>query len=205
MDESKKTENKTKRKEYYLKNKEKIIAQQKQWVLKNKDKSRAYKQKHSQKQREILRQIVSQYKNKCNICEESNVFCLEFHHRDKTTKEYLIPDMIRLKVKPEKLIEEINKCDCLCSNCHRKHHHKNFSSKFWKIKYVQNIKNNSSCIKCSESHWSCLDFHHKNSENKVLNIGAMLRDKKYTIEDIQAEIDKCEIICSNCHRKEHIR
>lgn len=46
------------------------------------------------------------------------------------------------------------------------------------------------------------DFHHIVPENKSFDITASLM-KKW--ESIKAELDKCLMLCPNCHRKEHIR
>jgi predicted nucleic acid-binding Zn ribbon protein len=55
---------------------------------------------------------------RCGYCKCLNA--LEFHHRDKSTKEM---DWSRLRmVKWKTIIEEIKKCDLLCSNCHREEH-----------------------------------------------------------------------------------
>lgn len=196
MNESEKT--KKSRQAYYLKNRDKILKKQKE----NKIKTREYKNKYKDKRRKELRALIDTYKQKCILCGETDLRCLEMHHKIQDDKKYLMRDLIRAVVKNDKAIEEINKCECLCSNCHRKHHHKEFKSIFWKIKYVQDIKSNSKCD-CGESYWACLDFHHIKSEDKILGIGEMIRNKMYSIEDIIKEISKCRIMCSNCHRKEH--
>jgi hypothetical protein len=47
----------------------------------------------------------------------------DFHHRDPSNKDF---DWSVLKLRTEKKIkEELDKCDLLCSNCHRKRHHTN--------------------------------------------------------------------------------
>jgi hypothetical protein len=75
----------------------------------------------------ILRKLKAQeYKgNKCidcNIqCTDINYPIFEFHHRDPSTKLY---DWNKLRLRSWKSItEELNKCDLLCSNCHRLRHY----------------------------------------------------------------------------------
>ncbi len=51
--------------------------------------------------------------------------------------------------------------------------------------------------KCIEA----LDFHHINPEEKDFNISD--RDIKLDWEDIKKELDKCIVVCSNCHREIH--
>ena len=45
-----------------------------------------------------------------------------------------------------------------------------------------------------------LDFHHKNPEDKSF---AIAKFDKYSYERIEAEIEKCMVVCSNCHRELH--
>ncbi len=64
----------------------------------------------------------SELKNKlsCCVCGESDSSCLDFHHLDSSKKEFDIA--LKTDASKNKLLEEINKCACLCANCHRKHH-----------------------------------------------------------------------------------
>lgn len=59
----------------------------------------------------------------------------------------------------------------------------------------------SGCIKCGEVFPDCLDFHHRDPNNKKFNIGndASTVSLKKVIE----EVAKCDLICANCHRKLH--
>ena len=60
-------------------------------------------------------------KTKCCKCGESDPCCLEFHHiRDKIMSiSHAVKNM-----KPDKFKEELDKCICVCSNCHKKIHNK---------------------------------------------------------------------------------
>jgi hypothetical protein len=46
---------------------------------------------------------------------------------------------------------------------------------------------------------ACLDFHHLH--DKSFNIGNQCRDKG--VASIKNEVDKCVVLCANCHRKLH--
>lgn len=57
------------------------------------------------------------------------------------------------------------------------------------------------CIKCGykKSIWS-LNFHHRDPKEKDFGIGS------YSIlswEKIKIELDKCDLLCANCHGEEH--
>lgn len=55
----------------------------------------------------------------CVDCGEADPIVLEFDHRDRATKNHTISQMIH-KFGWEKILEEIEKCDVRCSNCHKK-------------------------------------------------------------------------------------
>jgi len=56
------------------------------------------------------------------------------------------------------------------------------------------------CDRCEEDHPSCLEFHHANGR-KEGNVSRMIdRGSQATV---WAEIKKCVVLCSNCHRKLH--
>jgi hypothetical protein len=46
---------------------------------------------------------------------------------------------------------------------------------------------------------NALEFHHSDPATKEFNIS----DRITTFEDIQAELDKCHLLCANCHREVH--
>lgn len=58
------------------------------------------------------------------------------------------------------------------------------------------------CVDCGESRWQCLDFHHTDPSQKIKNISGMVISR-YSVETIQKEIDKCEVLCKNCHAIHH--
>ncbi len=45
-----------------------------------------------------------------------------------------------------------------------------------------------------------MDFHHINPEDKIYAVKDLMVRRW---ELIQTEIDKCILLCSNCHREEH--
>ena len=46
--------------------------------------------------------------------------CLEFDHRDRTTKIAAVSQLIARQFSWDKIMAEIDKCDVRCANCHRK-------------------------------------------------------------------------------------
>ena len=60
------------------------------------------------------------------------------------------------------------------------------------------------CAKCGFSDIRALDWHHLDPNDKVNSISEMVRDR-VSMDKLQAELDKCELICANCHRIEEQR
>ena len=63
-----------------------------------------------------------------------------------------------------------------------------------------NWKKTLSCNRCGYDDYRAIQFHHHG--DKEHNIADMLT-KGFTLAKIQAEADKCEILCANCHQIEH--
>jgi len=63
----------------------------------------------------------------------------------------------------------------------------------------EDFKNTLECEHCGENDGCCLEFHHINPENK-LGVISKLRFFKYKLQE---ELNKCIVLCSNCHRKLH--
>lgn len=57
---------------------------------------------------------------RCGYCKCPSV--LEFNHKDPSTKEFPISSRL-VSLKKYKI--ELEKCELLCSNCHREHHYAN--------------------------------------------------------------------------------
>ena len=46
----------------------------------------------------------------------------------------------------------------------------------------------------------CYDFHHKNG-GKEENISSMIQRKTILDQELKLELDKCSVVCANCHRQ----
>lgn len=63
------------------------------------------------------------------------------------------------------------------------------------------IKQNKVCVKCGESRFYVLDFHHRDRNEKINDITSLIKGGSQ--ETLLAEIDKCDLLCANCHREFH--
>jgi hypothetical protein len=59
------------------------------------------------------------------------------------------------------------------------------------------IKEDSGCVDCGIKNHIILDFDHL--RDKKYNISRMIHDG-FSWKAIKKEIEKCEVVCSNCHR-----
>lgn len=78
----------------------------------------------------------------------------------------------------------------------------NRNAKLEYIEWYEKLKSECKCEKCGESHPSTIDFHHKDRTTKILGV-ANLVGRFAAKEKVLSEIAKCQVLCSNCHRKEH--
>ena len=53
----------------------------------------------------------------------------------------------------------------------------------------------------SQSRYGYLEFHHINPSEKEIGLKQSL--SKLSKETVEKEIDKCILLCSNCHREVH--
>ena len=66
----------------------------------------------------------------------------------------------------------------------------------------QIFKSSLSCTRCGENHPATLDFHHliPHPDNQKINV--LTKSGAYT-KAIQEIMDKCIVLCANCHRVHH--
>ena len=74
------------------------------------------------------------------------------------------------------------------------------------LETIRKIKSDAGCFRCGEKNWIVLDFHHRDASLKNVNLkhqnGKVKRKGIHTLssKDMFDEINKCDIVCANCHR-----
>lgn len=58
------------------------------------------------------------------------------------------------------------------------------------------------CVRCGNSDFRVLDFHHIDKDSKEMSIGEVVANG-WSEARILKEIAKCEVLCANCHRIHH--
>ena len=64
--------------------------------------------------------------------------------------------------------------------------------------YIYNFLSNSCCNTCGEKDILVLEFDHLH--NKKHNISEMI-SSGISVENLKKEIEKCQVLCANCHRR----
>lgn len=70
-----------------------------------------------------------------------------------------------------------------------------------KAEYIRRLREITACMDCGKRyHHSMMEFHHRNPIEKMFNVSEATNRNW---EKVLAEIDKCDIICANCHNYRH--
>lgn len=100
------------------------------------------------------------------------------------------------KIYPNEYYHSGNKC----KKCHNEYARNNCREiKKQCVQYLSPIDN--SCMKCGYNRYiGALDFHHRDPTQKEFGIA---RNHSQFGEKHKRELDKCNLLCKNCHRLEH--
>ena len=184
------------------KNPDKVSAIQRRYYLKNKE---LLTRRTAQKREALKAQCVNHLGGICNKCGlDTNclaIYC--FHHRNSAEKNFSISK--RRDSTFEAIKSELDKCELLCANCHRKEHYLDIAKPNKFIKHQRNKKAKAVamfdgiCIDCKLLDNPCVyDFHHPDSSKKDFSF----RDHR-SWELTTEELSKCVMLCVNCHKQRH--
>lgn len=88
------------------------------WYERNKEQVIQRKKERRKKKKEWFRDYKKD--KECVECGEDDWRCLVFDHENPSEKEYSISKMVNGGYAKETILEEIEKCEVKCANCHRK-------------------------------------------------------------------------------------
>lgn len=84
----------------------------------------------------------------------------------------------------------------LCNNIAVARHRR--IKKQWCVDYL-----GGKCIVCGYSKClEALEFHHRDPNQKDFGFSQY---QKVSFKRLAVELDKCDLLCANCHREEHVR
>lgn len=172
---------------YYQKNKDILLANAKEYYSAHKEECKARTKKSRKKyyvenrDKILKRQKESLYNNKDRLARRR-----EYESKYRETNK----DMIKIKYEENKA----------------KHNKFDRERKRTRREMASNIQmyygcRNPGCSWTSEFHPSHLDFHHFNPDDKHERVSYMLN---YSIEKLAKEINKCIVLCRNCHQLFHV-
>lgn len=83
-----------------------------------------------------------------------------------------------------------------CKNCWNKRTYKSATDKM--TEYM-NSRGGAKCQRCGYDRYTgALEFHHRNPTEKDPSW-----NRGWKIDKLKIELDKCDILCANCHREVH--
>lgn len=203
------------------------LSQDQRWHYRNRD----WNTERSLQRRRRLRLWVNEQKQErgCRECSEDDPECLDLHHQKTEEKAMTISTMITWGYGKERLQSEIEKCDVLCANCHRIEHYEISDGTEWvnlpsptfeqatnstadtgrpedlrdrQQVWINEYKRNRRCRDCDVANPACLDLHHTGDKPKRRSVSQLVADS-CSWNELLREIQKCTVLCANCHRREH--
>jgi hypothetical protein len=163
-------------------------------------------QKRRRKRRKV--ELVALAGGRCVDCGYSKCLAvLEFHHRDAKTKEFGVGNFGGSLAR---LLAEVAKCDLLCASCHRLRHSALDGEMLQDASVVRRDKKARAvelmggvCFECErDGPYRLFEFHHIDADTKVFGISQHGISSR-TWQQIVAELEKCVMLCANCHREVH--
>lgn len=204
-------------KEYYEANKEEILRKRKEWRKANKDRVNKRAKELRDKRNGPKKQTDYALKKKIYLFAKSDQFCADcgglfpeyMYDLDHVVGEkvFKISQWSSKDVTPQMLMDEIDKCQVVCSNCHRVRTWKRRGESRKKLdgeaekrkQFIENLKATSPCLDCGKFfHPHAMDFDHV-PERGPKSFG-LYHGHYQSWDGLYAEIAKCDLVCSNCHR-----
>lgn len=150
----------------------------------------------------------------CVDCSERDPVVLEFDHV-RGEKLHHVARLVADGADVKKLNAEIEKCDVVCANCHRRRtarrtdstrlrlterrsHDRMRPLRLRNVLYVHKVLTTSPCVECGATDPVILEFDHVGPKSFAVSIGV---SREYSIERLASEIAQCEVCCANCHRR----
>lgn len=141
---------------------------------------------------------------------------MDFDHRNPAEKTFTLCSGRAALKSHEQILAEAAKCDVVCANCHRlrtrRRHREWLASRTpavspriedqrarWRHRAdLLDRLRSVPCADCRGTFAQCsMDFDHRDAATKVRSVTRMIHG---SIDRMMAEVDKCDIVCANCHR-----
>lgn len=123
---------------------------------------------------------TSPQKEQKNITELKT--CVQCHHQKRTNGDFYWQNGYPRNI---------------CKKCVQQNEKEKYKTK---VQLFNDYKKTLQCEKCGEARYYLLDFHHRNPVEKDYAISDHARSP---LDEIKKEIEKCDVLCANCHREWH--
>jgi hypothetical protein len=151
----------------------------------------------------------------CADCRLEDPAVLEFDHVGPKTME--VGKLVREAYRLERVIAEIENCELVCANCHRRR--TRLRARLWRIDpdwrlkadprprrrrnllFIAHYLESASCVDCGEGDPVVLDFDHVGVKRAGV---VQLAYNEHSVALLEREIAECEVRCANCHRRRTI-
>lgn len=155
-------------------------------------------------------------------------YVMDFDHRDPAVKLFNLTAAKALLKNRDVLFAEVAKCDIVCANCHRIRTYDAFMSgklrppgfqrkatpaatpdlqrrrEAWhrrrdaQLKFLDDLRQRP-CFDCGSTYPTCvMEFDHREPSEKGYLVSQM--PGRVKLATVLAEVAKCDVVCSNCHR-----
>jgi hypothetical protein len=154
---------------------------------------------------------------RCADCGLLDPLVLEFDHVGEKTAG--ISQLVHEGYALPRIQAEIACCEIVCANCHRRRTHARAGGS-WRVdlesrvpahrplksrnlRFILDHLRGAACVGCGETDVVVLEFDHVGPKRGKGVVS--LAFEEHSLNFLQAEIDHCEVRCSNCHRRATIR
>ena len=175
--------------------------------------------KDLQRARSRLRRIVDDWKRSgCIDCGYDDIRAIDPDHVNPAEKHDNVSRMVQMCASAARIRAELAKCVPRCARCHRLKTAADNPCAWrsaeklppsWRRRLVRQdvndlVKVMSGCTDCGWNQWARgLDWDHVRGV-KVAGVAGLIANGRPWIE-VMVEMDKCEVVCANCHRLRTLR
>lgn len=157
----------------------------------------------------------------CADCGETfPVWVMDFDHREPATKSFQLTDGGALLKSRDIVLAEVAKCDVVCANCHAIRTYQRAQAegiyarrprgtslylarktahRLAQLRLLAELRA-LPCLHCGGTFpYYVMQFDHREANTKRYVVSRM--PGRAGLETILAEVAKCDVVCSNCHRE----
>jgi hypothetical protein len=191
----------------------------------NRDAERLRVHRRQRARCEQLRQLKAQPCADCGVAFAPHQ--MDFDHRDPASKSFALAAGRVLLMNERRVLDEVAKCDVVCANCHRTRTRLQHQARLaargpstarsprieekrrnWRrdAAFLDALRN-VPCVECGGRFppWA-MEFDHRDAASKRFELTRMVgKISVGNLTRVLAEIDRCDIVCTNCHRDRTFR